>query len=439
MLGVLEADAGAVRCADGQGARRVRRRFGYLPEERGLSGDGGRASSSSPRAAARARRRPPRARPPTQLDRAARARGARRGDAVETLSLGNQQHVQVAAVLVNDPAGWCSTSRSGLGPSASRVAACFAIARRRGVAVRLLAATSSSWSRGSRGRRHLHRPAGRPRRRGAARARSWAVQQVRTRARTMAAATASRARARRASRDAGPRGLLVRRRQSARRTAWSTRHAPRGRDPRRARTPLARRPPPPGGRGGAGRLPASEEAWPREVASRLAGVRRCGSSPAARSRRVRERSYQRRRVDLERDRRLARSCPARAASTGAASAPSPRSPRRRCPWPRRRARSATRSTPTSTVPPAHGWRTSTRRSPATPSARVDEPDDVLARSCRRRCPGAQRRGAAAGRRGRAARPARRSRRRRWSCTDEPRRARAARGSTASPCCGSTGR
>jgi ABC-2 type transport system ATP-binding protein len=101
-LGVLEADAGEVRWR-GRGIDALaRRRFGYMPEERGLY---------------------PKMKVHDQLVYLARLHGltradaarradevvevlgvsARRDDRVEALSLGNQQRVQLAAALVHEP------------------------------------------------------------------------------------------------------------------------------------------------------------------------------------------------------------------------------------------------------------------------------------------------------------------------------------------------
>jgi ABC-2 type transport system ATP-binding protein len=101
-LGVLAADSGEVRW-DGQPVTfENRRRFGYMPEERGLY---------------------PKMRVAEQLDYFARLHGLtaaaaaaaadrwterlgiaeRRNDPVEKLSLGNQQRVQLAVALVHDP------------------------------------------------------------------------------------------------------------------------------------------------------------------------------------------------------------------------------------------------------------------------------------------------------------------------------------------------
>ena len=102
-MGVLEADSGTVTW-DGQPVDAgLRRRIGYMPEERGLY---------------------PKMKVEAQLTYLARLHGvskaraqeaalewterlgiqARRGDEVQKLSLGNQQRVQLAAALVADPA-----------------------------------------------------------------------------------------------------------------------------------------------------------------------------------------------------------------------------------------------------------------------------------------------------------------------------------------------
>ena len=102
VLGVLEPDAGEVRWQGHLTGADDRRRFGYMPEERGLY---------------------PKMRVVDQLVYLARLRGVERaeaeaaargwldvlglltraGDRVESLSLGNQQRVQLAAALVHDP------------------------------------------------------------------------------------------------------------------------------------------------------------------------------------------------------------------------------------------------------------------------------------------------------------------------------------------------
>ena len=102
ILGVLAADSGRVTLGGQDLTRPVRRRFGYMPEERGLYPKMkiadqlvylGRVHGLT---AAAARRRT--AELLEQLGLADRSR-----DLLHTLSLGNQQRVQVAAALVHDP------------------------------------------------------------------------------------------------------------------------------------------------------------------------------------------------------------------------------------------------------------------------------------------------------------------------------------------------
>ena len=102
VMGVLTADAGAVHWQGEEPDLAVRRRFGYMPEERGLypkmtvrdqivyfarlhgtgAADAGRRTGEL-------------------LDRLGLA--DRADDRLETLSLGNQQRAQLAAALVHDP------------------------------------------------------------------------------------------------------------------------------------------------------------------------------------------------------------------------------------------------------------------------------------------------------------------------------------------------
>ena len=102
VMGALAPDAGAVTWNGAPVDARIRRRIGYMPEERGLY---------------------PRMRVGEQLTYLARLHGVeassarrasdewterlgieeRRGDDVQTLSLGNQQRVQLAAALVGSP------------------------------------------------------------------------------------------------------------------------------------------------------------------------------------------------------------------------------------------------------------------------------------------------------------------------------------------------
>ncbi|HXR44763.1 MAG TPA: ATP-binding cassette domain-containing protein, partial [Pseudolysinimonas sp.] len=102
VLGVLEADAGSVLLDGRQVNRADRVRFGYMPEERGLYPKMplleqlvylGRLHGMPTAAADRSAR--------ALLDRL--ELGPRRDDAVEKLSLGNQQRAQVAAALVHEP------------------------------------------------------------------------------------------------------------------------------------------------------------------------------------------------------------------------------------------------------------------------------------------------------------------------------------------------
>ena len=101
-MGLVRADAGEVRWQGRALEQGSRRRFGYLPEERGLYPKMKVGEQVTYFARLHG------------LDRAAAAKaseewverlglGARRGDAVEKLSLGNQQRVQLAAALVSRP------------------------------------------------------------------------------------------------------------------------------------------------------------------------------------------------------------------------------------------------------------------------------------------------------------------------------------------------
>ena len=102
VLGVLAPDRGEVRFRERPVDFEVRTRFGYMPEERGLypkmrvrdqlvylarlHGSGEREAGASA---------------DRWIERL--GLGARAGDRVEELSLGNQQRVQLAAALVHDP------------------------------------------------------------------------------------------------------------------------------------------------------------------------------------------------------------------------------------------------------------------------------------------------------------------------------------------------
>lgn len=101
-LGVLAPDAGTVEIDGTPITSEDRRRFGYMPEERGLYpkmkvGEHiaylARLHGYSKAAAT--------ANAEKLLDRL--GLGERLGDTVETLSLGNQQRAQIAAALVHDP------------------------------------------------------------------------------------------------------------------------------------------------------------------------------------------------------------------------------------------------------------------------------------------------------------------------------------------------
>src|SRR3954454_1692688 len=102
ILGVLAADAGVVRISGAPVTAADRRRFGYMPEERGLYPKmkvaeqiaylGRLHGMTNPAADAATAE---------LLDRL--ELGARAGDTVESLSLGNQQRAQIAAALVHDP------------------------------------------------------------------------------------------------------------------------------------------------------------------------------------------------------------------------------------------------------------------------------------------------------------------------------------------------
>ncbi|GGO23530.1 ABC transporter ATP-binding protein [Micromonospora parathelypteridis] len=102
ILGVLAPDAGEVSWGGTKLTRQDRRRFGYMPEERGLYPKMttreqvtylGRLHGLDAPAARRAT--------DTLLERV--GLGERGDDLLETLSLGNQQRAQIAAALVHDP------------------------------------------------------------------------------------------------------------------------------------------------------------------------------------------------------------------------------------------------------------------------------------------------------------------------------------------------
>jgi ABC-2 type transport system ATP-binding protein len=102
VLGVLAPDAGGVRWRGAEAGRDARRRFGYMPEERGLYAKMGVRDQLIHFARLHGRS-------PAQGRSAADALLERLGladradDRTETLSLGNQQRVQLAVALVHDP------------------------------------------------------------------------------------------------------------------------------------------------------------------------------------------------------------------------------------------------------------------------------------------------------------------------------------------------
>ncbi|GGS95529.1 ABC transporter ATP-binding protein [Nonomuraea spiralis] len=102
VMGVLQADSGSVRWRDRPLGADDRTRFGYMPEERGLYQKMrvaeqieyfGRLHGLGPAAAKKAA--------DDLIERLGLTE--RRGDAVQALSLGNQQRVQLAVALVHDP------------------------------------------------------------------------------------------------------------------------------------------------------------------------------------------------------------------------------------------------------------------------------------------------------------------------------------------------
>lgn len=102
MLGVLAADAGEVRWQGRQVTFETRRRFGYMPEERGLYPKMRVAEHLIYLARLHGLDAPAAARAADELTERLGV-AERRNDAVEKLSLGNQQRVQLAAALVHGP------------------------------------------------------------------------------------------------------------------------------------------------------------------------------------------------------------------------------------------------------------------------------------------------------------------------------------------------
>ncbi|GII67152.1 ABC transporter ATP-binding protein [Sphaerisporangium krabiense] len=102
VMGVLSSDGGEVRWKGAPVGHDTRRRFGYMPEERGLYAKMrvaeqieyfGRLGGMSPEAARRSAG--------DLIERLSLTE--RRGDDVDSLSLGNQQRVQLAVALIHDP------------------------------------------------------------------------------------------------------------------------------------------------------------------------------------------------------------------------------------------------------------------------------------------------------------------------------------------------
>jgi ABC-2 type transport system ATP-binding protein len=101
-LGVLSADSGEVRWRGRPVDAAVRRRFGYMPEERGLYPKM-RVHDHLVYLARLHGLDPPQADLAARRWSGALGIGVRAADRVEALSLGNQQRVQLAAALVHDP------------------------------------------------------------------------------------------------------------------------------------------------------------------------------------------------------------------------------------------------------------------------------------------------------------------------------------------------
>jgi ABC-2 type transport system ATP-binding protein len=101
-LGVLDADAGEIRWRGDPVGASERRRFGYMPEERGLYPKMRVREQLVYLARLRGVPKDVAARRADELTEALRLVGGPK-DRIETLSLGNQQRVQLAAALVHDP------------------------------------------------------------------------------------------------------------------------------------------------------------------------------------------------------------------------------------------------------------------------------------------------------------------------------------------------
>lgn len=101
-LGVLDADSGEVRWRGAPVGPEARRRFGYMPEERGLYPKMRVLEQLVYLARLHGVPKDVAARRAGELTEALELLGGPR-DRIETLSLGNQQRVQLAAALVHDP------------------------------------------------------------------------------------------------------------------------------------------------------------------------------------------------------------------------------------------------------------------------------------------------------------------------------------------------
>src|SRR4051794_17433790 len=102
VLGVLAPDAGEVRWRGEPVAREARRRFGYMPEERGLYPKM-RVLDQLVHLARLHGFSASRARTTAEALLGRLGLGDRASDRTESLSLGNQQRVQLAAALVHEP------------------------------------------------------------------------------------------------------------------------------------------------------------------------------------------------------------------------------------------------------------------------------------------------------------------------------------------------
>lgn len=136
VLGVLAADAGTVTLDGAPLGPTGRRRFGYMPEERGLYPKMKLAEQLIYLARLHGLT-PAAAKSSTDELLARLSLTERAGDAIEKLSLGNQQRAQIAAALVHDPEVlMLDEPFSGLDPMAVEVVAeVLAERARRGIPV----------------------------------------------------------------------------------------------------------------------------------------------------------------------------------------------------------------------------------------------------------------------------------------------------------------